>query len=363
MTVARKENERLLEQVRDRVIQSVMSKKANLLKEKDRLDIGDTNALFNPSNQFSLINGASPGDALSNRKTRHTRHRLEMDDFGNAGDNHKRKRKALADTKLSSPSPTRRGNIFDAALSWKEGPAAKHESHHQTGTPTLSIEEVFSEKDLTMNLQLASTAAIDSIAAKRRKLGNAETQSLGTGPAANVPSDAEENLDGTHQPTHRGIGAAAPPPDGEGDDIFLTAPEMDRTANSSFYATRSTRTTGLLHVPIASFDIPADLAGRASAISLMGTYTSERKKDDDPKRAPPLTTQEAEADLALMAAAIREEEKCPGSMNRKVQRERYPPTIDYVSASIVAAGVVVGGDHTTFPEPGHSAVRLEKALS
>lgn len=289
------------------------------MKEKDRLDIGDTNALLNHSNHFSLINGASPSDALSNRKTRHTRHRLEMDDFGIAGDGHKRKRKALADTKFSSPSPTRRANIFEAVLPWKDG-QARLESH-QMGVPTLSVEELFSDRDLIMNLQLASNAAIDSIAAKRRKL-NVENQGAGT-LLDHTAYEADDHVDDS---------AIAAAPDAESEDIFLTAPEMDRTANSSFYATRSTRTAGL-NVPLASFDIPADLAGRASAIPLMGTYTAERKKDDDPKRAPPLTAQEAEADLALMAAAIREEQKTPGSMNKKVQKERYPPTTDYVSAA------------------------------
>ncbi len=331
--MARKEHERLLEQIRERVTQSVANKRANLLKEKDRLDIGDTNALLNHSNQFSLINGASPGDALSNRKTRHTRHRLEVDDLGTMGDSNKRKRKTLVDTKFSSPSPTRRGNIFDTVLPWKEG-QAKLEAHHM-GAPTLTVEELFTDKDLTMNLQLASTAAIDSIAAKRRKLGT-EYPGSGTMPDANA-SDAEDHVDDP--------GAAAAP-DADNEDIFLTAPEMDRTANSSFYATRSTRTAGL-NVPLASFEIPADLAGRASAIPLMGTYTAERKKDDDPRRAPPLTAQEADADLALIAAAIREEERSPGSMRKKVQKERYPPTIDFVSGAFP-------------PEPGYSAARLEK---
>lgn len=255
-----------------------------------------------------------------------------MDDFGIAGDSHKRKRKAVADTKLSSPSPTRRTNIFDAGLPWKEG-QAKLEAHQMTA-PTLSIEGIFSEKDLIMNLQLASNAAIDVIAAKRRKASEYQVPGILTDASG---SDAEDKV---HDP---GNTAA---PDAEDEDIFLTAPEMDRTANSSFYATRSTRTAGL-NVPLASYDMPADLLGRASAIPFIGTYTGERKKDDDPKRAPPLSTQEAEADLAMIAAAIREEEKSPGSMNRKVQKERYPPTIDYVSAAFS-------------PEGGYSSVRNEK---
>lgn len=188
-----------------------------------------------------------------------------------------------------------------------------------------------------MTLQLASTAAIDSIAAKRRRLG-VENHGSGAHPDANTP-DAEDNMDEAES-------AAAP--DAEHEDVFLTAPEMDRTANSSFYATRSTRNAGL-NVPIASFDIPADLAGRASAIPLMGTYTAERKKDDDPKRAPPLTPQEVEADLALIAAAIREEQKTPGAMNKKMQKERYPPTTDYVSAAF-----------SSEQQAAYSAVRLEK---
>ncbi|KAL8865445.1 MAG: hypothetical protein Q9198_009318, partial [Flavoplaca austrocitrina] len=54
------------------------------------------------------------------------------------------------------------------------------------------------------------------------------------------------------------------------DDIFLSAPAMDRTANSSIHATRSTRTINPLFPngtsPLQNL---GNLAGRASAIKYM----------------------------------------------------------------------------------------------
>lgn len=301
----------------------VTAKKTALTKEKDRLDIGDTNALLHHSGQFSLINPASPGGTLSNRKTRHTRHRLDMDDTGATGENTKRKRKAPADPENGSPGPSGRVIASDSILHSRDT-QTKQELQQATAS-ILSVEGLFSQRELDLHLQAASHAAVDMISSKRRKLSE-EIRSSGAPSNANA-SDA----DGDEGEVVKVIPINAP--DADTEDPFLGAPEMDRTANSSVHQTRSMRNIGR-DISLASFDIPSDINGRLSAIGLIGTYFRERKNQDDYQRTAPLTDAEKDNDLALMAAAIREEEASPGSMNEKVKKDLLPEIIDYVSTAI-----------------------------
>lgn len=326
--VAIEECKKLMEQIRDRVIHQVNNKKTNLLKEKHLLDIGDTNALLLHPNQFSLGNPASPGGPQSNRKTRHMRHRLEVDDLVTIADGNKRKRKAPGENDAGSPGPAGRPTLIDATASWRES-QAKLDASLATA-PSISIDELFTEKELNANLQYASQVAIELLASKRLKLCHG---SQGSGTLSNAdPTEAEENaIDAGNGASHSNLKNAAEP---ENDDFFLTAPEMDRTANSSFHATRSTRVVPL-STPLCSFDLPSDLAGRASAIPLIGTYAKERKMADEYQRAPPLSDQEKDADLAMMAVAAREAERNPGRINQNVLKGLCPPITDYVSAAIM----------------------------
>lgn len=329
--VAIEESKKLMEQIRDRVIHQVNNKKAILLKEKHLINIGDTNALLLHPNQFGLGNPASPGGPQSNRKTRHTRHRLEVDDLGTIADGNKRKRKAPAENEAGSPGPAGRPSLVDATAAWRES-QAKFEANLVIA-PSMSIDELFTEKELNINLQYASQAAIEILASKRRKLNHG---SQGSGTLSNAdPTEAEENaIDPGNGTSHSNPKNAAEP---ENDDVFLTAPEMDRTANSSFHATRSTRMMPL-SVSLSSFLLPSDLAGRASAIPLIGTYAKERKMADEYQRAPPLSDQEKDADLALMAAATRDVERNPGSISQNFLKDLCPPVVDYVTAAVMGRG-------------------------
>lgn len=329
--VAIEECKKLMEQIRDRVIHQVNSKKAILLKEKHLLDIGDTNALLLHPNQFSLGNPASPGGPASNRKTRHTRHKMEVDDLGTIADGNKRRRKAPAENDVGSPGPAGRPSLVDVTSAWRES-QAKLEANLLTA-PSMSIDELFSEKELNINLQYASQAAIEALAFKRRKLGH---RSQGSGTISNAEaSETEENaVDSGNGTSHSNPKIAAEP---ENDDLLLIAPEMDRTANSSIHATRSTRVMPL-SVPLSSFALPSDLAGRLSAIPLIGTYAKERKMAEEYQRAPPLSEQEKDDDLAEMAAAIRDTERNSGSKNRNFLKDFCPPVMDYVSAAVMDSG-------------------------
>ena len=195
----------------------------------------------------------------------------------------------------------------------------------QTAAPLLSIEGLFSQRELDLHLQAASHSAVEIISSKRRKL-HEETQ----GSSAQSNTNASD-ADGDETDIVKIAPSNAP--DADTEDLFLAAPEMDRTANSSVHQTRSTRNAGR-DIPLASFDVPSDINGRLSAIGLIGTYFRERKNQDDYQRTAPLSELEKDNDLALIAAAIREEEVSPGSMNEKAKKDLLPEVIDYVSAAL-----------------------------
>lgn len=90
-------------------------------------------------------------------------------------------------------------------------------------------------------------------------------------------------------------------------DSSLEAPAMDRTANSSYHATRS---TGVVSNGITSFaedlNMPGDIVGRRTAAEYLGSQREARKREDDYQRAPPLSEQERDADRQAMKSAMEE---------------------------------------------------------
>lgn len=305
--------------MRQRLVQQLNQKKAALLKEKERLDIGDTNThIFHPS-QFGPNNGASPGGPHSQRKTRHARARYDFEDLDNAGGNSKRKRKALADGDNGSPAPA--GRDFEPAMS-KEA-YAKLEAHQNTA-PLYSIDRLFSERELTENLRGASYDVLETM--KRRKL-NADSQAniASAVPTSVDASDAED--DATAEPNFGNDGAADDP-------FLLAAPEMGRTTtNTSCHATRSTRVMKL-NSGVSAGENLGELAGRYQAVERIGTYPKEHKekrRDDEYNRAPGLTEREAETDQLLMRQAMLEED-AGRDANARLLNDVVEEKGDYIGA-------------------------------
>ncbi|RMZ90079.1 hypothetical protein DV736_g2698, partial [Chaetothyriales sp. CBS 134916] len=174
------EAETMTSTLRERLVQQLSSKRQRLVKEKEQLDIADTNALLLHPSQFTITNPASPGGAATSRKTRHTRHRGDQDDlngYGEAGG--KRKRKFVDD---DYGSPSRNGASTPAG---RRADALAHQV-----APLYSIHSLFTDKELNFQSDLSP-----------------------------AESAGEEEAD-------------------------LEAPEMDRTASQNVHVTRSTRTIG-----------------------------------------------------------------------------------------------------------------------
>ncbi|KAJ5105949.1 hypothetical protein NUU61_003296 [Penicillium alfredii] len=197
--------------LRERLVQTISGKRARLMREKEQLDIADTNALLLHPNQFSITNPASPGGLHSNRKTRHTRHRVDLElDNGIVSDLNKRKRKAPEE---DAGSPVRETGGTTPAERSKATLA-------QQTAPTYSIHSLFTDKELSGHANQAHVAATNFFATSKRA-------DQGSGAATNGNNtDAEDTPEGT----------------GHEDNGTPSAADMIRTASHNYHATRSTRT-------------------------------------------------------------------------------------------------------------------------
>ncbi|KAI9893880.1 MAG: hypothetical protein M1814_005433 [Vezdaea aestivalis] len=220
--LAEEEHSILGRTIRERLVNSITDKKKRLTKEKEQLDVADSNALLLHPNQFSITNPASPGGAHSNRKTRNTRHRpgepeeptpsISAIESGN-----KRKRKLAQDEDIGSPAP-------NGGTSSPYRDARARLVAAQFEAPLFSIEKLFTEKELSMHLHMAATAATSFF--NSDKVSANGTSSDPTAPPT-LPLLANSDVLPSRDPSE--------PP--------LLAPEMDRAANTSHHATRSTRNT------------------------------------------------------------------------------------------------------------------------
>lgn len=200
------------------MVQTITGKKSRLMREKEQLDIADTNSLLLHPNQFSITNPASPGGVHANRKTRHTRHRVDLDDLGNGIGSevlNKRKRKATTVADDDVGSPVREGGAPERSRS--------NAVNHQPN-PTYSLNSLFTDKELSAHANHAHIATVHFFSTSKR------ADQPGGGPNSNNNTDADDAS---------GIG------DHTGqEDNGTPATDMVRTASQNFHATRSTRTHG-----------------------------------------------------------------------------------------------------------------------
>lgn len=253
---AKEEFNQLSGTLRERLIQSISSKRTRLMREKEQLDIADTNALLLHPNQFSITNPASPGGIHSNRKTRHTRHRVDLDELGNGivSELNKRKRKAPEE---DAGSPVR-----DAGGTT---PAERSKTYLEKQTaPTYSIHSLFTDKELTAHANQAHVATMHFFSTSKRA-------DQGSGAVTNGNNtDAEDTPDNT----------------GHEDNGTPVASDMIRTASHNFHVTRSTRTTAA-HSALSAL---ADLADKPATRPSLPYHVLAGHQVRTTGNAPPLTS-------------------------------------------------------------------------
>ncbi|KAI9746022.1 MAG: hypothetical protein M1818_000703 [Claussenomyces sp. TS43310] len=253
--LAEEEHKALSSTLRDRLINSVTGRKARLQKEKENLEIGDSNALLMHPNQFSMNNPASPGGIHGKRATRHRR---DIEDLPSFADSHKRKRKAADDAE--SPAPSRRllDNGFNTPI-WTPGELGK--ATDRSGSPLYSIDKLFTEKELSMIYNTSAIAAHQYVVSHRAQVNGGGSSQHGS--SQSNPGDNEHDVD--HED-----GANAP----------NSPPMMERQIS---HATRSTR--GGLGLGNFSTGIGIDVIGD---LSQPGNFA--RVSAQLPKMPPPISS-------------------------------------------------------------------------
>ena len=317
--LAQEEHRQLSRTIRERLIQSLMNKKTRLMREKEQLDIADSNALLLHPSQFSITNPASPSNAASNRKTRHTRHRpAEMDDVGagvSGGDgSHKRKKKGALDDNDESPAPP--GRALDTGTSSPYHDAKARLIASQVDAPLYSIDRLFTDKELAMHLNQANVAAHNYFADLKNQSHSDHVSGNKSAAKAEDEEASASNDAGATQ-------------DADGyDNEAAAAPEMDRVANQSHHTTRSTRGNG---GAASALNVLGDLAaasektgaGMASSSLLPIILPSSFITKTGMAPAPPsLRMEEAEDDLAKLDRLMRAP---PGVTDTKLLDELCAP--------------------------------------
>ena len=293
ISLATEEHKALKESVRERTIASVQAKKRNLEKEKGLLDNADSSALLLHPTQFTITQPASPGGAHSNRKTRHTRHRLDADNAETNGEVAKRKRKAPADFDNVSPGPVGRGLVdSDNSVYWDRRYSTLDTQH---ATSMLSINQLFNPKEL----QLFTRSAIETVgqhwSKRSRPLQGGTKLVLSSNLATNGDvSDAEAAQLGDNTVGHDSEDEAE-----QDTAATLTAPIMERGGS---YATRSTRKDETAHL-YEAFDGSRQEALRCFGIAAIGAHLRMLRTKDEIPLTTPLNGQEILEDVALIEAA------------------------------------------------------------
>lgn len=317
--MAQREHLELASTIRQRLINTVTKKRDKLLREKEQLDIADSNAILLYPNQFSMNVPGSPGAGQGNRKTRHTRHRIGDPD--EPVNERGRKRKTLADDEggNDSPVPAFRPLPNDAAGASSPYRDARAKTlYTQFEAPAFSIERLFTDKELAHATNLAQLATHQFFhqpqhqQMQQNPVGVAQTNGQGTsiasvdGSADAVPStvitDAEDPV---ANPQTNGT---PPPSQPQGT-------EMERTV--SYHATRNATKANPL-----SFLSEAAAAASSTTLSnpFMPNLVPITKTDKGAPAPPPMTAVDVEADLSFM---MRDDQPANGLASAEDEDEQH----------------------------------------
>ncbi|TVY45814.1 hypothetical protein LOCC1_G006462 [Lachnellula occidentalis] len=153
LKLAASEHKALSTTLRDRLINSVTNKKNRLSRDKETMEIGESNALLLHPSQYGIANPASPGGIHGKRATRHRR---EADELPTFSEGSKRKRKGAESDESPAPTRPRLDNGSSTPLWFAE---KQNLTTQQVDSPLYSIDKLFTDKELAMTYNVAALAA------------------------------------------------------------------------------------------------------------------------------------------------------------------------------------------------------------
>ncbi|KAF2403803.1 hypothetical protein EJ06DRAFT_541474 [Trichodelitschia bisporula] len=307
--LAHQEHRLLANTIRERLLHQVSQKKARLLKEKEQLDIGDSNAFLLHPNQFSITNPASPGGGHK-RATRNTGKRGADMDESMAQENKRRRKALFEEIEGQSPAP---GNSRGGDSSPFRSEKAKN-AYHQYEAPAYSIDRLFTERELAMTMNLAAIATTNFLV--KQNSGQPDTNG-----ASNGQADTEEAASGSNTAAD-GDEEDVPPP---------AAPEMERTVSQSYHATRGATRNALTDLAAAATrDLPFSSVVPTYIPAVIGS-----KANSAPVTAAPLSQAEIEQDLAIMGRDTRGADEYNDRLLRHAVAPHPPSEYSYQAPALL----------------------------
>ncbi|EON67513.1 hypothetical protein W97_06881 [Coniosporium apollinis CBS 100218] len=304
--LAEEEHRQLANTLRDRLITSIGSRRAKLVRDKEQLDISDNNAqLLNP-NQYTIAPG-SPGGPQNPRKTRHTRHRVgDPEDLVAAAAEKQRKRKAaLEENDNGSPGLAQRNADLGFGSPFRDARTKKEYTQFEAGAYT--IDRLFTEKELAMTMNHASLAATSFFAkaASQTLVNGHAATALDSLPNGDVPQllDAPDN-DMTNAPTATATATATDPDSASPSDASapaLAAPEMERQPSHATRATTRTAPPPSLSAAVLRA-LPPHPGASAVPVILPANLASKPNAAAPPPA--PLSAADIESDLAFLGRGV-----------------------------------------------------------
>ncbi|XPS69187.1 hypothetical protein M3J09_001464 [Ascochyta lentis] len=283
--IAEEEHKYLAATVRERLIASIQQRSNRLRREKEQLDISDSNAMLLHPNQFSIGHPASPGGPQAPRKTRRTGHKFggEAEEVAVAAEK-SRKRKLFDENEIDSPGPSGRNVEAGNASPYREAKART--MHTQFEASAYSLDRLFTEKELNMAMTKATNAA-SHFFAKMRPNEASNTETTTNGHAHTNGDHASENGD-------------LPDADQDSDEV-PGATDMARQVSSNPHATRgATRSTTSItngQIPFI-YNPPFVLDAKIF-----------QKVNASAPTPPPLAPQDVDQDLKLMLREARPDDE------------------------------------------------------
>ena len=291
--VATVEQQNLKEAARNRVIQSVQTRRKTLNRDKDNADYTDPATLSHTASLLATA-PASPGGPHGQRKTRHTRHKQDPENI-ELHENNKRKRKALTEFDHDSPATgTRSVPDVSTALTLRR---TKASGEADPGFEPISLKAVFGARDLESFSRTAYQTVATAWSAKRgpTQVNGSRTNGVGYLTNGNI-SDLEEK---PRKDLHR------EDLDINEDFTNLAAPAMDRTGSHTTRSTRNNHIEAAVREPWETRDDPERIYGHA-VLEALNFRPKAGTTNKDLEAGPPsgLSTTEIHEDLALFQSLI-----------------------------------------------------------
>lgn len=319
------------------MIASITKKRQQLLRDKEQLDIADSNALLLHPNHFSInVNPGSPGKEV--RKTRHLRHRAASPSEG-VGIGRKRKLPNL-DGEDGAESPVPAFKPLASDLGGGRSPfkdAREKTLYTQYEAPAYSLERIFTDKELALATNTAQTATfrhlqgLDLPAASTSNAGPSTTVPSVDGEGGIVPASADADGDTAMQ--NYGITNTPPPgsqPAGGAD--------MERTASHQVLTRGGARAN-----PLAALTDLATLAANSAPtdvrpfVPVMPTMHAITKSEKAGAPAPaPVDSYSMESDFELMARSHpghEDDDPDDTSTGRGLREQLLKQALDFQSVS------------------------------